>query len=168
MYWVLDDNGRIVSLVNSVIEAGDNVRPYDGWNEIGKDYTAEEPLESIMARFLQRAGMEFAARRDAITWTQHEAGLYGYDRKSEDITNFLAAMKRAEIGLETGYNVYVGEGAKQFLPHTYEMFKTVLQQSAAEQIAAYQWYAEKKTEILAAKTKAELDLIFTEAANDTE
>ena len=120
-----------------------------------------EPLDEAKARYMKAAGAEFANRRDAITWTQHETGLYGYDRKSDDVTNFLAAMKRAELGLDTGFNVYVGSvGPKQFLPHTYDMFKVVLEQSANEQIAAYQWFEGIKAQLNAAETIAELEQIY--------
>ena len=100
-----------------------------------------ETIDQAKARYISSAGVEFASKRDAVTWTQHEVGLYGYERKPEDVSNFLAAMKRAELGLDTGFNVYVDSvGPKQFLPHTYEMYKVVLEQSANEQIAAYQWF----------------------------
>ena len=131
---------------------------YDGVNFSNPNI---ETLDSAKARYVKAAGAEFARRRDAITWTQHTAELYGYDRKSDDVTNFLAAMKRAELGLETGFNVYVdnAEGRKQFLPHTYDMFKVVLEQSANEQIAAYQWYEGIKTQINTCDTIAELEAI---------
>lgn len=120
-----------------------------------------EPLDEARTKYIKAAGAEFANRRDAITWTQHETGLYGYDRKSDDVTNFLAAMKRAELGLDTGFNVYVGSvGPKQFLPHTYDMFKVVLEQSANEQIAAYQWYEGIKSQLQAAASIEELEQIY--------
>lgn len=126
-----------------------------------RQHVVVETLEQAKARYVSIAGAEFASKRDAVTWTQHEVGLYGYDRKPEDVTNFLAAMKRAELGLDTGFNVYVGSiGPKQFLPHTYEMFKIVLEQSANEQISAYQWYEGIKGQLQAANSIEELVQIY--------
>ena len=139
----------------------DNVQ--EGWDYDGVNFSDPnmETLDEAKARYTKDAGVEFARRRDAITWTQHEVGLYGYDRKPDDVTNFLAAMKRAELGLDTGFNVYVGSvGPKQFLPHTYDMFKVVLEQSANEQIAAYQWFEGIKGELNAAETIEELEQIY--------
>lgn len=127
-----------------------------------RQHVVVETLEQAKARYVSIAGAEFASKRDAVTWTQHEVGLYGYDRKPEDVTNFLAAMKRAELGLDTGFNVYVGSiGPKQFLPHTYEMFKIVLEQSANEQISAYQWYEGIKGQLQAAEGIEELEQIYS-------
>ncbi|MHC1714950.1 MAG: hypothetical protein AB9858_05050 [Acidaminococcaceae bacterium] len=131
---------------------------YDGANFTNPNI---ETLDEAKIRYTKAAGSEFACRRDVITWTQHEVGLYGYDRKPEDVSNFLAAMKRSELGLETGFNVYVGGvGPKQFLSHTYEMFKVVLEQSANEQISAYQWYEGVKSQLQVATSIEELEQIY--------
>lgn len=135
----------------------------EGYEYDGVNFTDPNIItfDEAKARYINAAGAEFARRRDAITWTQHEVGLYGYDRKPEDVTNFLAAMKRAELGLETGFNVYVDSiGPKQFLPHTYDMFKVVLEQSANEQISAYQWYEGVKSQLQVAASIEELEQIY--------
>lgn len=145
---VLDENNKIINILESPCCFETNHRVFYAWNILGEVYSDVETLDHAKARYTKAAGVEFARRRDAITWTQHEVGLYGYDRKPEDVTNFLAAMKRAELGLDTGFNVYVDSaGPKQFMSHTYEMFKVVLEQSANEQISAYHWYEDIKEQL---------------------
>lgn len=154
-------NSDHIQLIDISTSDFDNV--CEGWNYDGVNFTDTNvlTLDEARTKYINGAGAEFAKRRDAITWTQHEVGLYGYDRKPEDVTNFLAAMKRAELGLDTGFNVYVGGvGPKQFLPHTYEMFKVVLEQSANEQISAYQWYEGVKSQLQVANSIEELEQIY--------
>ena len=148
---------------NEVMVENENIyEPFEIKLVDGAIVVITETLDQAKTRYIADAGLKFAKRRDAITWTQHEVGLYGYDRKPEDVTNFLAAMKRAELGLETGFNVYVDSiGPKQFLPHTYDMFKVVLEQSANEQIAAYQWYEGIKSQLQAATSIEELEQIYS-------
>lgn len=161
----------VIELLNNVgevvtrVETNDPAAEFEHFRKMLPEIVSwqerTEPLDEAKARYINAAGAEFASIRDAITWTQHEVGLYGYDRKPEDVTNFLAAMKRAELGLDTGFNVYVGSvGPKQFLPHTYDMFKVVLEQSANEQIAAYQWYEGIKSQLQAAASIEELEQIY--------
>ena len=147
---------------NEVMVENENIyEPFEIKLVDGAIVVITETLDQAKTRYIADAGLKFAKRRDAITWTQHEVGLYGYDRKPEDVTNFLAAMKRAELGLETGFNVYVDSiGPKQFLPHTYDMFKVVLEQSANEQIAAYQWYEGVKSQLQVAASIEELEQIY--------
>ena len=173
VHWIFEDlltldeiyaekfNPDQIQLIDISSADFDNVR--EGFNFDGVNFTDPNVLvlDEARNRYINGAGAEFAKRRDAITWTQHEVGLYGYDRKPEDVTNFLAAMKRAELGLETGFNVYVDSiGPKQFLPHTYDMFKVVLEQSANEQIAAYQWYEGIKSQLQVATSIEELEQIY--------
>ena len=147
---------------NEVMVENENIyEPFEIKLVDGAIVVITETLDQAKTRYIADAGLKFAKRRDAITWTQHEVGLYGYDRKPEDVTNFLAAMKRAELGLETGFNVYVGSiGPKQFLPHTYDMFKVVLEQSANEQISAYHWFEGIKEQLQAANSIEELEQIY--------
>lgn len=173
VHWIFDDDMTLeeiyaekfnrdqIRLIDISAADFDDVR--EGWDYDGVNFTDPNvlTLDEARTKYINAAGVEFARRRDAITWTQHEVGLYGYDRKPEDVTNFLAAMKRAELGLDTGFNVYVDSvGPKQFLPHTYDMFKVVLEQSANEQIAAYQWFEGIKAQLNAAETIAELEQIY--------
>lgn len=172
-HWIFEDpltldeigqqkfNLNQIQLIDISAADFDNVK--EGWDYDGVNFADPtiETLDQAKVRYTKAAGTEFARRRDAITWTQHETGLYGYDRKPEDVTNFLAAMKRAELGFDTGFNVYADSvGPKQFLPHTYEMFKVVLEQSANEQIAAYQWYEGIKSQLQAATSIEELEQIY--------
>lgn len=174
VHWIFEDfltldeiyaekfNPNQIRLIDISAADFNNVR--EGFDYDGVNFTDPNvlTLDEAKARYIKAAGAEFAKRRDAVTWTQHEAGLYGYDRKSEDVTNFLAAMQRAALGCATGFNVYVDSNVqpKQFLPHTYDMFKIVLEQSASEQIAAYQWYEGIKAALQAATTSEELETIY--------
>lgn len=108
--------------------------------------TFEETQKNTIAKF----GAEFAKRRDAITWAvQADGSVFGYDRKAEDVTNFLAAMQRAYLGADTYYKVYLNSvETKAMKLHTYKMFQDVLEQSAQEQIAAYTRYESIKKQIL--------------------
>jgi hypothetical protein len=107
--------------------------------------TFEEAQKATVAKF----GAEFARRRDAITWSvQADGSVFGYDRQTEDITNFLAAMQRAYLGADTYYKVYLNSvETKAMKLHTYKMFQDVLEQSAQEQILAYTRYEELKYQI---------------------
>ena len=121
-----------------------------GWRQ----HQWQEPtksFEQVQTETIQKFGAEFASRRDATTWAiQADGSVYGYERKTEDVTNFMAAMKRAELGLDTGFNVYLNnaDDQKQFLPHTAKMFHDALEQSAQEQITAYQRYEAIKKQII--------------------
>ena len=67
-------------------------------------------IEELQANKLNEAGAEFAKRRDAIRWVQVSDGnAYGFDCASEDITNFMAAWKAAEVDGYTGYKVWFTE-----------------------------------------------------------
>lgn len=110
-------------------------------------------IEDIRSNKLRELGAAFATARDAITWHDFNGVVYGYDRHTEDITNFLAARARAKAGVPIPYKVYVGAiDVKQIVPHTAEMFDVILEQSAQEQITAYAKYENYKAQVLAAET----------------
>lgn len=96
----------------------------------------------------------FSTDRDATTWViQADGTKYGYDRKTDDVVTFLAAMKRAELGQETYYKVYINDiNTKQMVLHTADMFHTCLGQSANEQITAYTKFDTAKAKVQAATT----------------
>lgn len=103
----------------------------------------------------------FCSERDAITWvTQTNGTKYGYDRSPEDITNFISARARAELGSETYYKVYLNDvNTKQMIVHTVAMFNTCLEQSAQEQIVAYTKFETARSKINTATTIEELEAI---------
>lgn len=119
----------------------------DGSGEVYDFSTAEEILDAKLNTLYEK----FCEDRDAITWVEQEDGtVYGYDRKSEDITNFTVARERAKLGGDVYYKVYVNtEDNKQLILHTLDMFNTCLEQSAQEQIQAYTNYSEAKAILLA-------------------
>lgn len=117
-----------------------------------RQHQEQEPaksFEQVQTETIQKFGAEFAKRRDAITWAvQTDGSVFGYDRKTEDVTNFLAAMQRAYLGADTYYKVYLNNvDTKAMKLHTYKMFQDVLEQSAQEQILAYTRYEELKYQI---------------------
>ena len=120
--------------------------------DMGSYYEVKKAIKTFSEIQQERIlffGQEFARHRDAITWAvQTDGSVFGYDRKSEDVTNFLAAMQRACLGADTYYKVYLNDvDTKAMKLHSYKMFQDVLEQSAQEQIAAYQKYEAIKKQI---------------------
>ena len=123
---------------------------YDYSNGAFVNTAVSTSFADLQKQCIAKFGAEFAKRRDAITWAvQADGSVFGYDRKTEDVTNFLAAMQRAYLGADTYYKVYLNNvETKAMKLHTYKMFHDVLEQSAQEQIAAYQKYEAIKKQIL--------------------
>ena len=165
----LTDNNSVIRLADGAcIPFAEGNRDYEGykiWLSQGNipqpAHTDEELLNTAKSDKLTQLYTAFSAERDAITWvTQANGTRYGYDRSPEDITNFIAARARAELGSETYYKVYLNDtSTKQMIVHTVAMFNACLEQSAQEQIAAYVTFATKKAEIEACTTIEELEQI---------
>ena len=124
----------------------------EGWDYTNGTFintSVPTSFSDLQKQCIAKFGAEFAKRRDAITWAvQADGSVFGYDRKSEDVTNFLAAMQRAYLGADTYYKVYLNNvETKAMKLHTYKMFQDVLEQSAQEQILAYTRYEELKYQI---------------------
>lgn len=121
---------------------------------------ADKLIAKTKANKLAELYSSFAAERDAITWVTQNGTKYGYDRSPEDITNFIAARTRAELGNETYYNVYLNDtDTKQMIVHTVAMFNACLEQSAQEQILAYTKFEGLRSQINACSTVAEIEAI---------
>ena len=115
-------------------------------------------IEELQANKLNEAGAEFAKRRDAIRWVQVSDGnAYGFDCASEDITNFMAAWKAAEVDGYTGYKVWFTETTKGLVILQLPDLKTVFDFVRNSQLAAYAWYEEISARIKATTTAEELE-----------
>lgn len=111
--------------------------------------------------------LSFCTVRDALTWVQTDSYRYGYDRKTDDIANFLATWKRIETKIKNNeadqtvpYKVWTSATTKELIPHSLEMMEVCLAQSEQEQKAAYITLKDKQIEVESATTKEELDQIF--------
>lgn len=115
-------------------------------------------IEELQANKLNEAGAEFAKRRDAIRWVQVSDGnAYGFDCASEDITNFMAAWKAAEVDGYTGYKVWFTETTKGLVILQLPDFKTVFDFVRNSQLGAYAWYETISAQIKATTTAEELE-----------
>lgn len=118
-------------------------------------------IEELQEAKLNEAGAEFAKRRDAIRWVQVSDGnAYGFDCESEDITNFMAAWKAAEVDGSTGYKVWFTETSKGLVILPEADFKTVFDFVRNSQLEAYAWYENISAQIKATTTQEELDAII--------
>ena len=117
-------------------------------------------IEELQATKLNEAGAEFAKRRDEVRWVQVSDGnAYGFDCASEDITNFMAAWKAAEVDGYTGYKVWFTETSKGLVLMQLADFKTVFDFVRNSQLAAYAWYETISAQIKATTTAEELEEI---------
>lgn len=146
-----------------------------GWEyeEEPKEETPTVPtptFEELKERKLAEAGRVFAKRRDAIRFIACSDGnTYGFDCANEDITNFLAAWKAAEISGSTGYKVWLNETAKGLVVLPLVDFQTVFDAVRASQLADYAWYEAKRAAIEACTTQEELDdIVLEETAVNAE
>ena len=108
---------------------------------------------------LTTAGAAFATKRDAIRWITVSAGNYGFDCASEDITNFLAASKAAELAGSTQHKVWLTATTKGLISLTAADCTAVFTAVRDSQFSDYSWYEDIKARINACTTQAELDAI---------
>ena len=168
MYKLTDSNSVIRLADGACIpfaQGNRDYQEYEAWLAEGNTpqpaHTDTELFAIAKANKLTELYTSFAADRDAITWvTQTNGTKYGYDRSPEDITNFMAARTRAELGNETYYKVYLNDVAtKQMIVHTVAMFNACLEQSAQEQIIAYTKFETLRGRLNACTTVAEIEAI---------
>lgn len=123
----------------------------------------EPAFEENKQRKLSEAGRIFAAKRDAVRHVACADGnTYGFDCANDDITNFLAAWKAAELSGSTDYKVWLDENTKGMVVLTLEDFKTVFDAVRSSQLADYAWYEVKRAVIEACSTQDELDAVALE------
>lgn len=120
-------------------------------------------LEALKEAKIKEAGAAFAQKRDAIRQVQLSDGnTYGFDCANEDITNFMASWKAAEVSGSTPYKVWGADGSKGMITMQLADFKTVFNAVRESQLAAYAWYGAVDAQIQAAATKEELEAIVLE------
>lgn len=106
------------------------------------------------------AGAAFAAKRDAIRFIKISDGnTYGFDCANEDITNFMANWKAAELDGQTEHKVWLDETTKGMVVMQSADFKTVFNIANKSQKEAYAWYGEIAAAIEAATSVEELESI---------
>lgn len=124
---------------------------------------SEQTLEEMKTAKHREAGAAFAQKRDAIRQVQLSDGnTYGFDCANEDITNFMASWKAAEVSGSTPYKVWGADGSKSMITMQLADFKTVFNAVRESQLAAYAWYGAVDAQIQAAATKEELEAIVLE------
>ncbi|MBR5589747.1 MAG: hypothetical protein IKW41_06300 [Phascolarctobacterium sp.] len=120
----------------------------------------EKTLEQLKAEKHNAAGAAFAAKRDAIRFVELSDGnTYGFDCANEDITNFMANWKAAELDGQTEHKVWLDETTKGMVVMQPADFKTVFDIANKSQKEAYVWYGEIAARIAVATSKEELDAI---------
>lgn len=120
----------------------------------------EKTLEQLKEEKHNAAGASFAAKRDAIRFVKlSDDNTYGFDCANEDITNFMANWKAAELDGQTEHKVWLDETTKGMVVMQAADFKTVFNIANKSQKEAYGWYGEVAARIAAATSKEELDAI---------
>lgn len=117
----------------------------------------EQTLEEAKADKHREAGAAFAKKRDAIRQIAISDGnTYGFDCANEDITNFMASWKAAEVSGSTPYKVWIADGGKGLITMQLADFDTVFKAVRDSQLEAYAWYGTVDAKIQACETKEEL------------
>lgn len=121
---------------------------------------AEKEFTGLKAAKHNAAGAAFAAKRDAIRFIKISDGnTYGFDCANEDVTNFMANWKAAELDGQTEHKVWLDETTKGLAVMRPADFETVFGIANKSQKEAYLWYGEIAAAIEAATSKEELDAI---------
>lgn len=121
-------------------------------------------LDSVKSAKLAQAKALFAEKRDAIRFIALDGVTYGFDCASEDITNFMAAWKDAEMNGSTQYKVWTSETDKGVVTLTNDNFSTVFKSVRNSQFEAYAWLATVQAKIEACTTAEEVEEIILEEA----
>lgn len=118
----------------------------------------------------EEAKIVFAKKRDAIRFIEvGEGKTYGFDTESEDITNFMAAWKAADISGATMYKVWLSETEKGIVTLSSNDFTTVFKAVRDSQFEAYAWLQNKLVEIENCVNKEDLDkVVITEVNTDAK
>lgn len=117
----------------------------------------EQTIEEAKADKHREAGAAFAKKRDAIRQIAISDGnTYGFDCANEDITNFMASWKAAEVSGSTPYKVWIADGGKGLITMQLADFDTVFKAVRDSQLEAYAWYGTVDAKIQACETKEEL------------
>lgn len=165
MICVLNDDNKIINIVNVDVMTADNERPYYPWNQLWEQYTDIEPFEYAKNRYIDAAGAEFAKRRDEIRWIEITGNTYGFDCSVDDITNFMAAYTPLMVKQDekTGYKVWLDKDKKGLVMLNYAGMKKAYDTVRSSQLAAYAWYEDIKEKLLAvteSEGKEKLEEVF--------
>lgn len=171
MICVVDENNRIINIINSDITTGENERIYYPWCQLWERYTDTEPFEYIQQRYIAAARAEFARRRDAVRFIDVVGATYGFDCTTEDITNFFAAKDALRDDLDawdgvgvapkTFYKVWLSETEKGNTELTMQQMVLVQKTVRASQLEAYAWYGQIKSALLSVtEGKEKLEEIY--------
>ena len=131
----------------------------DGTIYVKPDPSAEELLAQAQEEKLTQAKTLFAEKRDAIRFITLGDVTYGFDCASEDITNFMAAWKDAEMNGSTQYKVWTSETDKGVVTLTNDNFNTVFKAVRNSQFEAYAWLTTVQAQIEACTTAEEVEAI---------
>lgn len=150
MICILDENNKIINIVNAEHPIENDERLFYPWNQLWEQYTDIEPFEYARSRYINAAGVEFAKRRDAIRWIQTSNGTYGFDVGTEDITNFMAAYTPMILNQEwtTQYKVWIDKSTKSIKAFNYADMTKVYETVRKSQLEAYAWYEEIKAKLM--------------------
>lgn len=165
MICVVDENDKIINIVDAVYPIEDNERLFYPWNQLWEQYTDIEPFEYARSRYINEAGTEFAKRRDEIRWVEIDGSTYGFDCAVDDITNFMAAYTPLMVKQdgETGYKVWLDKEKKGLVMLGYAGMQKAYDTVRSSQLAAYAWYEDIKTKLIAvteAEGKEKLEEVF--------
>lgn len=122
------------------------------------DTCPELTLDERRAIKMNELYQRFCDDRDAIVWVDGR----GYDSNAQDIPNFLASQKRADIAGESYYKVYVDQAdltRKELVLHIPAMFSAALLAGGSQQESAYIRFGLRRDAVRRATTTAELDTI---------
>ncbi|MCQ4906681.1 hypothetical protein NE479_03775 [Phascolarctobacterium faecium] len=165
MICILDENNKIINIVNAEYPVENNERLFYPWNRLWEQYTDVEPFDYAKNRYINAAGAEFANRRDEVRWIEIAGVTYGFDCAPEDITNFMAAYTPLMVKQdgETGYKVWLDKDKKGLVMLNYASMKKAYDTVRNSQLAAYVWYEDIKAKLIAvteAEGKEKLEEVF--------
>lgn len=165
MICILDENNRIINIVNVEHPIEKNERLFYPWNQLWVQYSDIEPFDYAKNRYIGAAGAKFAKRRDEVRWIEISGVTYGFDCAPEDITNFMAAYTPLMVNQngETGYKVWLDKDKKGLVMLNYAGMKKAYDTVRSSQLAAYAWYEDIKAKLIAvteAEGKEKLEEVF--------
>ena len=96
MICVLNDDNKIINILNVDITTADNERQYYPWNRLWEQYTDVEPFDYAKNRYINAAGAEFAnSSVTKIRWVEIGEITYGFDCAVDDINEFYGCVYAA-------------------------------------------------------------------------
>lgn len=168
MLCVLNNDDKIINVINGDVPVNYNERRFYEWNLLGEKYSDTEPFGHMQERLNNELGSEFAKRRDVVRFINLPSGnRYGFDCAVEDISNFMAAYTPLLIAGsgETGYKVWKNEAEKGLVILTLADMQAAYNYVRESQLSAYAWLATSQVKINAvteADGKEKLQAVYDE------